>query len=156
MYLKKVTSGEIGAFANYQDGWLPANSEDAPVPQEEIDIWLMGIAKKQKVSILKTALKLFQIAGFVYLTHTFSLFPDNVNNIKTVQDLSASNPDRYKFCDITHALRDFVDEAGYIVFKDAILDEYDRIMKKYNAYRVQIDACLTIEEVDAITVDFSS
>jgi len=160
MYLENDITGEIGFFLSYQPGWSPANSEEPPVPQAEIDIFLLKIAKNQKLPDLKNDLNDFLMTGYIYDGHTFLLNDKTTENIRLKFRCSAANPDRYKFYDFTEDPKDavlvnFTDLAGFTTFSEAVQDEKDRVMVKYNAYKVQIAACVTVAEVNAIVIDFS-
>ena len=71
MYLRNDATGEIGVFTNYQQGWSPAGPEDPPLPQPEIDAYLLEIAREEKEFELKRKLSDFQLAGNEYLGDIF-------------------------------------------------------------------------------------
>jgi len=50
----------------------------------------------------------------------------------------------------------FGDSTNWNAFLAAMYTERDRIMKKYNDYQTQIAECTTIQQVDDITINFSS
>lgn len=154
MYLEKDTTGEIAIFANYQTGWSPATSEDPPISQEKIDAFELERAKKAKIATLKEDLDGFLLAGYVYEGHTYPLTDRTTDNIQLKNTCSLSMPDRFKFCDNANVLVDFTDAGGFIAFVEAVLAEKDRVMVKYNAYKIQIAACITVAEVENIIIDF--
>lgn len=157
MYLEKDATGEIAIFANYQSEWSPATSEDPPVSQEKIDAFELKRAKKTKVAILrKEDLNGFLLAGYIYEEHTYSLTDKTTDNIQLKNTCSLSMPDRFKFCDNANVLVDFTDAAGFVAFLEAALAEKDRVMVKYNAYKIQITACINVAEVENIIIDFSA
>lgn len=156
LYLKNDTTSQIGEFVSYQEGWSPASAEDPPVPQAEIDAYLLAKAKTAKLKELFGDLENFLDAGYTYQTNVFKLTADVIENIQMKNSCPAGMTDRYKFCDIDHVLINFTDAAGFTVFLEAIFTEKDRVMVKYNAYKIQIAACADIAEVDAIVIDFAA
>lgn len=155
MYLEKDATGEVAIFANYQTDWSPANPEDPLVSQEKIDAFELERAKKAKIATLKKDLNDFLLAGYIYDEHIYSLTDRTTDNIQLKNTCSLSMPDRFKFCDNANMLVDFTDAAGFVAFLEAALAEKDRVMVKYNAYKIQIVACVTVAEVENIIIVFS-
>lgn len=82
-------------------------------------------------------------------------------NVRIKDGLDPGAPDRYKFYDkgCTNGFRNqinFGDSTNWNNFAKDIEEEEDRVMKKYNDYRSQIALCTTIQQVDDITINFSS
>ena len=148
MYLKNDITSEINKFNNPQVGWSAAS-------QEEIDAYLLSQAVNNKIDVLIFDFNAFLDVGFLYNEDTFLLTDCGVNNILLKSGCPSGMPDRYKYFDIDNVQIDFVNNDGFTAFKDAIFSEKDRIMTKYNDYKKEIDDCLTVAEVDAITIDFS-
>jgi hypothetical protein len=149
MYLKRDSDGQIGEFNCPQQGWSTPT-------QEEIDAYLLENAKTDKTAELKEVLDAFSDAGFLYSGNTFDLSQDGALNLGIKKRLSGSAPNKFKFFDISHVKIDFTDQAGFDAFTEALSDERDRIMVKYNDYRKQIDDCTTVAQVDAIVIDFAA
>lgn len=81
-------------------------------------------------------------------------------NILVKCSLKVTAPDRYKFytkkqTDETKHFIDFEDNTKWTNFVAEIQEEEDRVMKKYNAYGIQIAGCSKVAEVNAINIDFS-
>lgn len=123
--------------------------------QPEVDAYLLGLARDQKYLDLKSALYAFLNAGHLYQTKTYLLSDNNCSNISLTAALPGGTAGEFEFCDIDNELVDFVDSAGFTAFADSIRVEKDRVMKKYNAYKVEIRGCATIADINAITIDFS-
>ena len=158
MYLKNDITGEIADFANYQIDWSPADSEGTPVPEAEVDAYLLADAKISKNLELKSDLTAFCDAGYLYTAKsaTFKLDDVTIINVTLKDTLPASVPDRYKFYDIDKIKIDFVDNSGFMDFRDALFEEKDRIMIKYNDYRKQIIDAADMETLEAIVISFSA
>lgn len=86
---------------------------------------------------------------------------------QTIVDLTAKcamdpgAPDRYKFycTDCAMGMRhqiNFNTSANWNIFAEEIRVEHDRIMGKYNAYRIEIALCATVAAVEAVTIDFEA
>jgi len=156
MYLENDITGQVSVFANYQVGWSPADAEGTPVSQAKIDAYLLAQAKLDKINDMKDAYQAFIAGGFVYDTNTFDLSDAGLYNLNFKKDCALDAPNRFKFCDTSNAPVDFTDEAGIDALIQSIMAEKDRIMfSKYNPYKVSINACSTVAEVEAITIDFS-
>ena len=81
-------------------------------------------------------------------------------NVDAKCRLNPSVPSAYKFFDKSDALGnrrqiDFGDAAGWSDFVESFLAEEDRVMRKYNDYRNKIADCSTVEELNAIVIDFN-
>jgi len=147
-------TGQLGAFFR--------GSEWQDATQAQIDAWTLADAKNKKVADLKSARDAWIGAGFDYGGDLFQVDFQTLGDIVSKNLIPVDDPDRYKFYDnppeasqIPRKQIDFVDAAGWSAFVLALSVEYDRIMKKYNAYREQIDQCSTVAEVEAIIIDFS-
>ena len=149
MYLKNVSTGAIGLFGVAQSGWIAATSE-------EIENYLLAQAKVFKINELGFSLDEYLDAGYDYQGNVFQLVDKTIENIQMKNTCPSAMVDRYKFCNMDHVLVDFGDAVGFLAFLEAIFSEKDRVMVKYNAYKVEIAACLTVAAVDAIVIDFSS
>jgi len=142
----------------YKAPWQPAT-------QTQIDTYDLKKAKADKVIELKNDLENFREVGFTFqgvLTApaTFNLSENSARyaDVKSSRRLGGIN--KSKFYDkgtltITRIFHDFVDDTGFDAFVDAINEEEERIMEKYNEYRVEINEATTVPAVDAITIDFS-
>ena len=139
-------AGNLGG-AFYKPPWRAAT-------QEEIDEYLLAQAKSDKIVELKGFLSVFFGAGYSYNGNFFGLTDDVTENIQMKNSCSPAMLDRYCFCDLGHDLVDFVDAAGFTAFMEEIFAEKDRVMVKYNAYKLEIASCKTIACVGAIVVSF--
>ncbi len=156
IYLKNDITDEIGYFGNYQPGWSPASAEDPPVPQPEIDAWLLTNAKIIKLQVLKADKTAFCDVGLLYSGDTFCLSDISTSNIILKNTLPAGATDRYKYYDITDVQRDFTDAAGWDAFFDTIIPEKDWIMRYYCATKKEINDAADMTALDAIIIDFSA
>lgn len=149
-WYKNDATGGIGRFSSKQgSGWTL-------MTQEEIDADLLNEAKLVKINTLKSYLSAFEDAGLVYLTWVFGLSDNSTNNIVLKDVAPAAMTDRYKYYDMSYTQRDFADATGFTSFKDAMVTEKDRIMRKYNSYYSKIEACANVAAVDAITISFTA
>jgi hypothetical protein len=156
MYLKNDVTAEIGGFANYQPGWSPASAEDPPVPQAEIDAYLLEKAKLDKIKVLNEDFEAFRETGFEYNGNLFCLGAGGILNIAVVKnDVDPASPNKYKFANKNDVFVDFVDSAGLMAFCLAICTERDRIMVYKINKKKEINDCSTIAAVDAVAIDFS-
>jgi len=122
-------------------------------------------AKANKVIDLKDDLQTFRDLGFTFqgiLTApaTFNLSETSARyaDVKSTRRLGGAN--KSKFYDkgtltITRVFHNFVDDTGFDAFVDAINEEEERIMEKYNEYRIEINEATTVAAVDAITISFT-
>ena len=142
MYIKNNITSLIGRATYLPDGYsLPT--------QEEIDTYLLAVAKKDKTSELSQSLTAFCEAGFSYSGNIFCL--RNVQHIFEAEE-SGEN----KFHTSSSVEIDFVDASSFDSFKSVLLIEKNRIMKKYHTYKKQINDCATIEAINAIAIDLVS
>ena len=227
MYLKSDLTGEISIFGTYQIGWSPANVEDPPVSQADIDAYLLGVAQAKKIITLKQDLFSFEEVGHVYFGKIFKFDNAATNNMilknqllsydssnisvtgatkkynlpanhgltivsgskievvgfakasnngiknvvgfanneitvsETLMDeavgaaVDISSLNRYKFCDIGNISVDFVDKLGISDCFQVLLWEKDRVMRKSNAYKVEINTAETVKAVEDIVIDFA-
>ena len=130
--------------------------------QAQIDAYQLGGAQFSKTKELKVDLRAWRTAGFVYQgtlpsPTTFNLSEQSATYVKAKNDATWTGPDRDKFYDriVPRVKRDFASNSGFDGFAQAIGAEEDRIMVLYNDYYSQIEAATTVEEVDAITIDFN-
>jgi len=163
MYLKHDVTGIVGEFNNYQVNWSPADAEDPPVPQADIDAYLLVVAKAAKVVELKEDLSTFRNLGFTYTGSlpgpaTFNLSENSARyaDVKSSRRLGGANKSKFYDISMPRVQRDFVDDTGFDAFVNAINEEEERIMEKYNEYREQIEEAADVPAVDAITIDFSA
>jgi len=163
MFLKNDTTAKIIESDDYQEGFSPKSPKDPPVPQSEVDEFLLREAKFAKIKSLKRDSRVFQEAGFVYSGDTFKANARTMGDIVSKNICPVSDPDRYKFYDNPpeqfnnpRKQIDFVDAVAWTKFIEAMSGEYDRVMKKYNWYREAIDKCTTIAELNAIVFDFAA
>lgn len=82
-------------------------------------------------------------------------------NIDAHKLLSDADPNKHKFFDSCNSTSprheiDFGDAAGWNAFAETITTEQNRVMRKYNQYRIDISLCKTVAQVEAITIDFSA
>lgn len=148
-------AGNLG-LAFHKDPWRDATAV-------EIEEYQLKKSKLEKIANLKVSREIFFAARFVYDGDYFNADERTLANISAKNLRPVSDPDRYKFYDnppdhLNNPRKqiDFVDAAGWAAFQDALSGEYDRVMKKYNWYRESIDKCLTVAEVDEITIDFAA
>jgi len=113
-------------------------------------------AKTAKLNELVSVLSVFETTGFTYEENVFCLRQDAAFNVMMVDACNSSIPDRYCFCTVAGVSHDFGDEEAFLVFKKALLGERNRIVRKYIAYKVKINACSTVAEIDDITINFSA
>ena len=148
-WYKNTITGTIRCFSfNPGEDWIEAS-------QAEIDAETLKDDKLAKIRTLKENLETFQNFGKAIGGGVFRITSGVVENVKTKDGCSASIPDRYKFFDKYYDSIDFADAAGFMTFRETLFAEMDRIMRKYCDYLSQINACLTVAGVDAITIDFS-
>jgi hypothetical protein len=149
MYLTNETTLDVGIFAAPQSGWRDST-------QEEIDAFDLQAAKDAKSKELQSDFCDFECLGFSYSGNTFDLDKDSIANIVDVKtEVDPANPDRYKFANTSGVFIDFADQAGWDAFKQAICTERDRIMVYYVSKKKEINDCLTVAAVEAVTIDFS-
>ena len=152
LYLKNAQTGEIGKFANPQTGWVACSPA-------EITAEKLKNKKAEKVIELKKKLSDFVSSGCEYPPESEVFFAFNdagITNLNLIDACSPTMPGRYTFCDINNVAIDFQDEAQFLEFKQYIFAEKDRVMKKFNGYKVSIRLCENIECVDDIVIDFSA
>jgi|GEM_PF-5015239 len=149
MYLTNLITGETIWSSFPMSGWREAT-------QAEIDAVELEQAKSAKLAEMKTACQAFIAAGFKYEDNTFCLRPDGLSNVSWKFLLPLDAPNRFKFCTVDNEPHDFETDGAFRTFADALMEENDRIMfEKYNPYKAQINACQTVAEVEAITIDFA-
>lgn len=81
----------------------------------------------------------------------FRVDEKTIINLGTVSDyefFTKSENDGYR-----HRIN-FGSEVNWNNFKDVLMSEEDRLMKKYNQYRADIAVCTTQQEIDDIIIDF--
>ena len=150
MYLEKDSDGLIGVFAVYQPGWSPAS-------QDKIKAYVLRLAKTQKTSDLKEALAAFRDLGFVDLNDwIFNLSEGSAQYAKTKYDLSLGGDKKFWFYDIGYLPRDFSSVTAFFTFVDALCAEEERLMEKYNDYRMQIKFAGNMATLNAITITFNA
>jgi hypothetical protein len=115
----------------------------------------LEIAKGAKKVELTDKFNLFCAAGFLYNGNTFDFSIAVIENINLKLNCPLGMTDRFKFCDKGHKLVDFVNDAGFNAFKDAIFSDWDRTMLYYNEVKEEIDGCQTVAEVDSIIIVFT-
>lgn len=71
-------------------------------------------------------------------------------------DVVISSYSRYKYHDTDDVQHDFVNDAGWNSFSNAIMVERDRIMRYDCDKKREINDCTTVAAVDAVTIDFSA
>ena len=86
----------------------------------------------------------------------FLLSEDVISNVLLKDNCSQIMPDRYHFYDNEYTLINFVGSTEFIKFKQNFFAERDRIMIKYNKYKLQIKKCEDIQCIDDIQIDFSA
>jgi len=154
-YLRNDITGNIVESNNWQEGYSLAT-------QEQIDVFLLKKARKDKVIELNDKLGAFRKSGFIYqgslgAPATFNLSEDTARyaDVKSSRALGGAN--KYKFYDqaIPRVKRDFIDSTGFEGFVDAINEEEERLMEKFNGYQEDIEEAENVAAVDAITIDFS-
>jgi hypothetical protein len=125
MYFKNKESGLITQFGIEQgDDW------ETPT-QEEIDAFNLEKDRATKLTVLRTDFMAFCDSGFLYNGNTFCL-KEPLHILEA--DAAGSN----KFFDVDSVEVDFIDTAGFTAFKNALLKEKDRILKKYHTLKKQI------------------
>ena len=150
--IEYVESG--GTFPDPEIHWRAPWRE---ATQAEIDACELVGAKVTKMTEMKDAYQDFVALGFVYDNSTFCLTDDGISNVTWKDMLDLGDPDRLKFCTLSGEPHTFSSALAFTIFKKALIGENERIMfKKYNPYKAQINACETIAEVEAITIDFSA
>lgn len=94
-------------------------------------------------------------------TPVFKTNDKTLLNINSKNNLDNNAIDRYKYyskSDITgfkfHI--NFDNSTNWDSFVIAFRTEQDRIMRKYNSYKTEINKCTTINDVNAIIIDFST
>lgn len=156
LYLKNDTTAQIGKFISYQTGWSPTSPEDPPVPQSEIDAYLLEQAKIDKIKTLKSDLETFSDAGFLYSGNTFDLTDQGALNLGVKRGTSSGSAYKFTFCDINNVRIDFGNQSVFDTFSESLSDERDRIMNVYIDYKAQISACTDVAAVDASVIDFNA
>lgn len=151
LYYKNIESSKLALFS------VPQNPEYwTPATQEEIDAYLLAAAKVEKQEQLVTAFSVYECGGFEYEGNVFCLKQDGISNIVDVKtNVDPGSPTRYTFANVSGVFIDFEDVTGWNAFKQAICTERDRIMMYYINKRTEIQSASTIEEVEAIVIDFS-
>lgn len=86
----------------------------------------------------------------------FLLTEDVISNILLKDNCSQIMPDRYHFYDDKYTLINFVGSTEFDKFKQDLFGERDRIMVKFNKYKLQIEKCEDIQCVEDIQIDFSA
>lgn len=76
-------------------------------------------------------------------------------NVILKDKLPPAAPERYIFSAKDNIPINFEDGPQWTAFVEVILQEKDRVMRKYVNYGEQIDLCETVAEIEAITFDFS-
>lgn len=147
-------NGNLGA-SFYVAPWQPAT-------QAQIDKYLLDQARIDKVIELKNSLQTWRDAGFAYTGSlpdpaTFNLSENSARyaDVKSSRRLGGVNKSKFYDIAVPRVQRDFVDDTGFDAFVDAINEEEERLMEKYNEYGEQIEEATTVAEVDAITITFA-
>ena len=155
MYLKNDISGEIGTFTNPQEGFsIPT--------QAEITAFLLGRAKITKIQLLKNLKDKFLKPGHLYNSKRFALEKiEDIVNLTMKGTLLSSAQDRYKYDDKNGDSINFTDTAGMTTFRETMLTEWDRVIRKEIAYKKLINACNSISGpetpiLDDIIINFSA
>jgi hypothetical protein len=150
MLYKNAVTGNFAEFGIAQGGdWIEAT-------QEEIDAYEFTRQKSAKLKALLSGLDSFCCAGFTYKGNTFCLSDRSLSNILVKDECSAGMTDRYKYYDIGKAQVDFTDAVGFSAFKEAMLEEKDRVMRLYNSLHKQIDDCANQASLNAVTINFAA
>ena len=158
-YYKNTETGQIAWWNRSQGaGWIQ-------ISESETEAYKLSLAKDEKIRALKRSLEDYLLQGAEYKGNTYKLTEDVLNNIERKKDLSPADPTRYVFCNKDHQRVDFGDEACWTKFTEHINDEQNRVMLKYNDYRVEIDAIVISDQMtyiqamsvlNSITFDFSN
>lgn len=150
MYLKKIASDSIriAEFANKQNGWIELSDD-------ELNDHLTKLAKNDKIADLKQMLNDVRIAGYQYQGNSFDIDNAAIENILLKSQCPSTMSNRYKFYDKDKNQVDFIDDAGFEAFKDAILSRKDYIMVHYNKLYKDIKSCLSISAIEDIVIDFT-
>lgn len=150
-YINDAT-GNIGQFGNLVISAPPGWS----VPtQAQIDAYLLGVAKADKIKVLEGDLGAFEDAGCLYSGDTFDLTNSGSINLAVKRGLSGGAANKFKFCDVENVLIDFANQAAFDNFSEALSDEKDRIMVYYNSKKKEINDCANVAAVDAVTISFA-
>lgn len=142
--LLDYTSTNISALASTKTYTLPAGNGLYFVPGQKYNV-------SGCVQAGNNGIKTVAIVGLDVVTVVETLIDETAGS-----SITFSAIDRYKYFDDTNIQRDFIDKSGIEGLYSAIITEKDRIMIKYNNYINQIEACLNVAEVDAITINFSA
>jgi len=136
-----------------------------PATEEEKNEWLLKTAKQGKISELKAKRDAFVEAGYSYSGHVFKTDNATIENATLVKEnLSLSNPDRYKFFDVDKVVVDYENATNWVAFVEALVTEKDRIMfLKYRVFYDEIEAVSlegktlaeALSELEAIVINFS-
>lgn len=86
----------------------------------------------------------------------FLLTEDVVSNVLLKDNCSQIMPDRYHFYDDRYTLINFVGSTEFVKFKQDLFGERDRVMVKFNKYKLQIEKCENIQCVEDIQINFSA
>jgi len=143
------SGGEWGSDPVFRSPWRAAT-------QVEIDAELLTEAKDAKLGELANDFTAYECGGYDYGGNIYCLKQVGIDNIVTVVDgLDAADPNAYTFRDIDSVPHDFETQEGWNAFKQAMQTERNRIMVYYIAKKVEINACSTVAEVEAVVIDFS-
>lgn len=85
----------------------------------------------------------------------FIVVDENLADEVVGDDIVISSYSRYKYHDISDVQHDFINDAGWNGFSNAIMVERDRIMWYDCTKRKEISDAADMETLDAITIDFS-
>jgi hypothetical protein len=141
--------GEFPGTDIFKSPWQPAT-------QEEIDAYLLSEAKNSKLNELDNAFTVYEDGGYAYDGNTYCLKQSSLNNVLIVDGLDSSDQNAYTFRNVDGMVHDFENQTGWDAFKQAMQTERNRIMVYSIAKKVEINACSTTAEVEAVIINFSS
>jgi len=148
IYLKNKTTGIIAKFNKIQQGWRELTATE--LAEEELKK-----ARKLKIeNELFPERQIFLAAGITYEGHQFRLIEQVLSNLTRKKCMSASNPHRFVFFDDKNQEVNFGNQASWQNFEEAIVDEQDRVMRKYNEYKEQIENMTDIEAIKNLVITF--
>lgn len=154
-YKLQDNSDNKGIFVS---DWIVQGLEKPSFPQSQknnaIILQNLNYAKDQKTQEVSNKRQEFVDLGFVHGGNTFFMDDKSILRMNMKKNSIREIDDDYTFYSMNRNCINFETTQGFGNFYEQLSFERNRIDKLGNSFKGQINNCITIEEVEGLTINF--